>query len=148
MATLDRIWIKRGKRAPMNPVDEATLETDVGIRGNADVGGRRQVTLIDGVRWDEVRELLGADVEPILGRANLLVRGVDLEETRGRLLRVGEALIRIGGETVPCRLMDEQHPGLQEALRPRWRGGAYGTVETGGTIRVGDAVRWEEQSRE
>ena len=43
----------------------------------------------------------------------------------------------------PCRLMDEQHPGLQDALRSRWGGGAFGTVERGGTIRVGDPVDWD-----
>ena len=40
--------------------------------------------------------------------------------------------------------MDEQHPGLQEALSPPWRGGAYGSVQVGGTISLGDPVAWAE----
>ncbi len=142
MGSLLTIWIKRGKRAPMDAVSHAALEPDVGIAGNANVGGKRQVTLIERARWDAVCALLDAGVDPVLRRANLLVDGIDLEASRARLLRIGETSIRIHGETAPCRLMDEQHPGLQEALRAHWGGGAFGTVEQGGTIRVGDPVDW------
>jgi MOSC domain-containing protein YiiM len=31
---------------------------------------------------------------------------------------------------------------LRLALGPEWRGGAFGEILEGGTIRVGDAVRW------
>lgn len=143
MGTLRAIWIKRGKGAPMDAVEAASLVEGHGIEGNANAGGRRAVTLIDQARWSDACRELGADIDPRLRRANLMVDGVDLEGTRGRVLCVGAARIRIGGETTPCRLMDEQHPGLQEALRPHWRGGAYGTVESGGTIRVDDPVRWD-----
>jgi MOSC domain-containing protein YiiM len=39
--------------------------------------------------------------------------------------------------------MEAALPGLEAALRPAWRGGVFGEVLTGGTIRAGDAVRWE-----
>ena len=39
--------------------------------------------------------------------------------------------------------MEESHPGLQEALRPDWRGGAYGEVLDDGVIQVGDVVAFE-----
>lgn len=145
MGRLETIWVKRGSRAPMDAVADATLEEGVGVVGNADVGGARQVTIVDRARWAEACRTLGVDLDPALRRANLLVDGVELEGSRGRALRVGAAVVRIRGETVPCRLMDEQHRGLQEALRPRWGGGAYGTVERGGTVRVGDAVDWLEE---
>lgn len=45
-------------------------------------------------------------------------------------------------ETAPCNLMDEMHPGLKDALRPDWGGGAFGYVLDDGEIAVGDEVGW------
>lgn len=81
-------------------------------------------------------------MSPDARRANLLVRGIELRETRERTLAVGSVRILVGGETTPCYRMDEAADGLQEALRPEWRGGVYGRVVEGGTIEVGDPVRW------
>jgi hypothetical protein len=39
--------------------------------------------------------------------------------------------------------MEEAYPGLQEAMRPGWGGGAWAVVEAGGDIRNGDVVMWE-----
>jgi MOSC domain-containing protein YiiM len=142
MARLERIWIKRRRRAPTEPVERATLVAGSGIEGNADQGGRRQVTIIAAERWAELMEELDAATEPSARRANLLVSGIDLEETRGRLLRVGSCELRVGGETRPCERMDEALPGLQEAMKARWGGGVFAEVVTGGEIRVGDPVVW------
>lgn len=137
---LEAIWIKRARRGPMDPVDRATLEIDHGLVGNANVGGRRQVTVVDADAWERATAGLGVEVDPSARRANLLVRGLDLQETRGRALSIGPCRIRIGGETRPCERMDEASPGLQDALDPEWRGGVYGVVEAGGEIRIGDPV--------
>lgn len=128
----------------MDAVDHARLIARRGIEGNADLGGRRQVTLIASERWDRVDADLGTEVDPVLRRANLLVSGIDLEGSRDRVLVVGECRLRIGGETRPCRLMDEQHAGLQDALDADWGGGAYAEVVDGGTITVGDWVAFDD----
>lgn len=140
--TLEAIWIKRAKRAPMDPAPQATLQAGYGIVGNADWGGRRQVTIIQRERWDRVVATLGTHVEPTARRANLLVSGVELADTHDRILKVGRCRIRIGGETKPCERMDEACPGLRNALVPNWGGGAYGQVLDDAEIRVGDPVRW------
>ena len=139
---LDAIWIKRGKRGPMDSVPAATLDTK-GLIGNANRGGRRQVTLISRERWDVVSRTLGVPVPPSTRRANLLVAGLELEKSRGRVLRIGTVRLRINGETRPCWQMEEAQPGLQAALDKHWGGGAFAEVLEGGEIHVGDPVAWD-----
>ena len=136
------IWVKRCKRGPMDPASRAVLVAGKGIVGNADQGGKRQVTIISGEVFDDLRDALGPDLDPSMRRANLMVRGVELSRTRGRTLVVGSVRILVHGETRPCELMDENLPGLRAALGPDWRGGVYGEVLGDGEIGVGDAVRW------
>jgi MOSC domain-containing protein YiiM len=143
MVRLERIWVKRAHRGPMDPAESGMLDSGKGLRGSANYGGRRHVTIISVERWQELIDVLRADVDPAARRANLLVSGVNLQDTRDRSLRVGGCLLRIGGETRPCERMEEAHPGLQDAMRPRWGGGAWAEVVNGGEIRVGDAVEWE-----
>lgn len=137
---LEAIWIKPARRQPMKEISAATLIENRGMVGNANQNGRRQVTIISREAWDQAGRRLNEPVQPVLRRANLMISGIELEQTRGQLLRIGAALIEIWGETRPCRTMDDQHPGLQEALRPAWAGGVFGTILEGGTIQVGAAV--------
>lgn len=138
--TLEAIWIKRFKRGPMDPVDEAELVADRGIVGNANQGGRRQVTVIEREAWDTMMEELDADIDPSARRANLMIRGVSLYDARGKTLSVGGCRIHLLGPTRPCERMEEALPGLQRTMGAPWRGGAFGVVLDEGVIRVGDPV--------
>lgn len=138
--TLEAIWIKRMRRGPMDPAPRARLVAGRGIVGNANQGGRRQVTIIEREAWERTQRDLGAEVPPAMRRANLMVSGVSLEKTRGRTLRIGAVRIRIFGETKPCERMDEVYAGLRAAMRPHWRGGACGEVLDDGEIATGDDV--------
>jgi MOSC domain-containing protein YiiM len=144
MGELRAIWLKRSRRGPMDPVETAELNVDGGLVGDANPGGRRQLTIIERERWEDALSELGERVDPSARRANLMVEGVDLRETRGRVLRIGDCRLQIQGETKPCHRMDEARQGLQAALRPDWRGGAFATVLSGGDLRVGQAAAWEE----
>jgi MOSC domain-containing protein YiiM len=127
----------------MDAVDSATLIEGRGIAGNANQGGQRQVTLLSIERWTELMSGLGADLEPDARRANVVVSGIDLHETRGRVLRLGTCRVVIRGETRPCEQMEDVLAGLQSAMRDRWAGGAFGEVVQGGAIAVGDPAEWE-----
>jgi MOSC domain-containing protein YiiM len=128
----------------MDSRQTATLVAGRGLAGNANRGGRRQVILLDEEAWTDAVAGLGVDLDPSARRANLLLSGVRLENTRGRILRLGPARLRSWFECTPCYQMDQAHDGLQEALRPHWRGGACAEVVQGGEIRVGDEAEWEE----
>ena len=93
---VEAMWVKRAHRGPMDAVDEAQFIARRGLAGNADIGGRRQVTIIERGRWLEATAALG-DVDPVLRRANVMVSGIDLEASRGRLLQVGDVILAIDG---------------------------------------------------
>jgi len=129
----------------MDPVRSALLEPGLGLEGNANRGGRRQVTIISHERWAQLMRDLGADLPPAARRANLMISGLDLENSRDRILRIGDARLKINGETRPCERMEEAHAGLQALMRDRWGGGAYAEVLDGGDIQIGHTVEWESQ---
>jgi MOSC domain-containing protein YiiM len=141
---IEAIWVKRAKRGVMDAVAMAELVPGEGVQGSADRRGKRQVTLIEREAWHAMMTELSADVPPSARRANVMLSGIRLAETRGRILRLGEARIRIAGETKPCERMEEAWAGLQAAMQPAWRGGAFGEVITGGSISVNDVATWEE----
>lgn len=128
----------------MDEVTEATAIAGHGLAGNVDRSRRRQVTIIEREAWERLMRQLGGDISPSSRRANLLVSGVHLEDTRGRTLRVGGVRLAIGGETTPCERMDEALAGLRAAMQPHWGGGVFAQVLDDGVITVGDTVAWEE----
>ncbi len=139
---LHKIWIKRFRTGPMDPVESATLIADRGLAGNANQGGRRQVTLIEWETWQAMMQELETQLDPSTRRANLLLKGLPLAESRGRRLALGPTILLIGGETRPCQRMEEAYPGLRAAMQTGWRGGVFAQVLRGGPVRVGDLSTW------
>ncbi|MEA2342251.1 MAG: hypothetical protein QOF63_420 [Thermoanaerobaculia bacterium] len=136
------IWIKRAHGGVMDRVHQAEAIAGRGLAGNADRSRRRQITIIDEAAWREAAAETGHGVDPSKRRANVMLRGLPLPDSRGKLLRLGECLVRILGETRPCEQMEEAQAGLRKALSPNWRAGVFGEIVEGGAIRIGDRAEF------
>jgi MOSC domain-containing protein YiiM len=143
MSKLEQIWIKRVHRGPMDPAERARVVAGKGIVGNANQGGKRQVTIVSNKHWTDVTAPLGDTPDPRLRRANLLVSDIDFSDARGKILKIGKVRVRIYGETRPCEQMEAAVPGLKDAMSVPWGGGAHGEVLDDGEIAVGDSVTLE-----
>jgi len=144
MPQLIGIATRGASRAPMQPLSacEITLEHGVAddLRGKP---GDRQVTVLSGAAWRDACSDLGEELPWTTRRANLLVDDLDLRDSLGARIRIGDALLLVTEETRPCALMEKQRKGLRKALEPEWRGGATCRVLEAGSIRCGDAVSLE-----
>jgi len=141
---VERLWVKRAHKGPMDAQTAIELVPARGVAGSADRGGRRQVTLLEREVWEAMMRELGSDAGPETRRANVLVSGIDLRKSRGRVLRIGQARVRIAGEVKPCERMEESVPGLRALMFPDWRGGAFAEILEGGSVAVGDTVAWDD----
>ncbi|HJN47332.1 MAG TPA: sulfurase [Acidobacteriota bacterium] len=142
---LEAIWVKRARGGKMDAAQQVTLAAKKGIVGNANWGGWRQVTIMEKEIWDSVTSSLGVTLDPSTRRANLMVSGIELIHSRDKVVSIGGVRIKMVNETAPCNLMEESCSGLKDALKPNWRGGAFGYVIDDGEITVGDDVCWVEE---
>ena len=142
---LEAIWVKRARGGKMDTAQQVTLAAKKGIVGNANWGGWRQVTIMEKEIWESVTSSLGVTLDPSTRRANLMVSGIELAHSRDKVISIGSVRVKIVNETAPCNLMEEASPGLEDALKPNWRGGAFGYVIDDGEITVGDDVCWVEE---
>ena len=128
-------------RLPMQTPNEVLVTIEAGVEGECHgTVPDRQVTVISADSWRDACQDLGMEIPWTKRRANLVLGGIDLRDTEGALISIGDVRLEITGENPPCRVMDIQQDGLRQALKPHWRGGVSCRVLTGGKIQVGDAV--------
>ena len=148
MSKLVGIAIKTKKRGPMITMDSAQVTKAQGVeidfRGKP---GKRQVTLLSNEAWLQVCSDLNKDIDWLSRRANLLVDSIDLRESTGKVIKIGDVNLLITGETDPCSRMSEVMPGLFESLLKNWRGGVCCKVISEGKISITDEVELIEKSK-
>ena len=133
------------KREPMLLLEQVEISKSVGVTG--DTRGRpgpRQVTVLSASAWLEACAIAATDMPWLARRANLLIDGLDLRDTEGAVLHLGDHIeLLVTGELDPCERMDAAAPGLRLALTDDWRGGVTCRVRRGGLLTVGATVRLE-----
>ncbi len=147
MAQLLNIWTKPAKGEQMVSHESIECLTGEGLQGC--VGGKadhRQVTILSLAAWNEAQQEIGEQMDPIHRRANLLVDDIDFENSKEKILVIGDLTIELTGETKPCAQMEELHDGLRNAMKPKWRGGATGKVLNSCTIKIGDSAFLQNQT--
>jgi MOSC domain-containing protein YiiM len=130
------------KRAPMVVYASAkiTFNKGVGDDSRGLIKGDRQVTVMTTESWNAACTELDRHLHWTVRRANILISGVDLENTKGNLLKIGNFMLEITGELKPCHRMDEQKDGLTKALTPNWRGGVMCKILSEGIVNENDKV--------
>ncbi len=141
MATLIGISLRSGKKKPMTMMDTVRVTTSQGV-GNDFRGkpGKRQVTVLSQKAWFAVCDELNVKLDWTVRRANLLVDDLDLPDSFGKMIIIGNVKLLITGETDPCSRMEAVHPGLFDALLKDWRGGVCCQVIEDGDISLNDKV--------
>ena len=128
---------------PMQEMQSGMVSVASGLEGDHK-GAKfpnRQITVLAIEAWRMAARDAG---EPELAwtarRANFLVEDVHLPRAAGGVLRIGDALLEVTSQTVPCKRMDDALTGLRKALHPDWRGGITCKVLEGGQVTLGDRV--------
>tara|TARA_Y100000588_G_C14242096_1_gene919841 strand:- start:605 stop:1126 length:522 start_codon:yes stop_codon:yes gene_type:complete len=144
MAKLVGIAITPKLLAPMQEIQQAIIEVDSGIQGDARGSKRnRQISILFEDDWIDACEEIGIKLPWTTRRANLFVSGIRAPKTPGLTFQINDVELVVAVETDPCDLMDKQFNGLQSALKPDWRGGVCCTVSKRGQISVGDEISFE-----
>lgn len=128
---------------PMQEVQSGQVTVAAGLEGDHK-GAKfpnRQVTVLAIEAWRDAARAAGEpDLTWTARRANMLVEGAHLPRAAGGVLRIGQVLLEVTSQTVPCRRMDDALTGLRKALHPDWRGGITCRVLEGGLVTLGDPV--------
>lgn len=146
MGKLLAIAQREKSKSPMIEVNTANVLFDSGVasdfRGRK--RGKRQVTVLTEEAWLDSCAEMSKQMPWTTRRANLFIRGFNLENSTGKFLTIGSLKLEITGELEPCNRMDEQFDGLTQVLTPEWRGGVCCKIISEGEIKVGDEVKLEQ----
>jgi MOSC domain-containing protein YiiM len=135
--TVEGIFVAAEQSGPVSPVDEVPVDPKGGLAGDRKDG---DITLIEAEAIEGLAEDTGIELGPGESRRQVLTRGIQLNDLVGRRFAVGE-IECVGVELChPCRHLERlTRPGVLEGLVDR--GGLRADIVSGGTLRVGDAVR-------
>ena len=137
-----RISVSAETGSKKENVESARLAEDFGIVNDAHAGSERQVSLLPFEAFAEVREHV-PQIRPGDFAENITTRGLDMSSVSiGDRLTIGTSV-----KLVITHIGKKCHNGcyIKEAvgdcIMPRM--GLFARIAAGGTVRVGDTIRWE-----
>lgn len=148
---LKGIAARPARYAPVVEYDEIAIR-ETGLVGDhaKDRKGRattdRLVSIIAAEDWATACAELQPPADPVgdlpwtTRRANLLLEGLRLPRAAGAVLKIGDVVLEVTGQTFPCKRMEEARPGLLKALAKDWRGGVLCRVISPGLVRIGNGA--------
>jgi MOSC domain-containing protein YiiM len=133
---------KKGGSMVVYASAKASIESGIGddYRGIVQEDSGYQLTIIAVENWNRVCSELGRKLHWTTRGANLIIEGVDLENSTGDLLKIGNFFVEITGEYKPEQNMDDKILGLRDALVENWRGGVTAKVIQNGIVNENDEV--------
>jgi len=141
MAEVVSIHIAGERNGPARSLAEAKVVADYGVEGDwrSHPRNSRQLTLIEEEGLVATGSKLGLTVPAGASRRQVVVRGMSLNRTVGKTLRLGNVLVWVSDLCDPCENMERTiGPGARLAMATH--GGVCARVVEGGTLRVGDQV--------
>ncbi len=146
------IGIAPQAKAPLESRDRIEVVAERGLAGDRYAAGKgagqrgtvkteQHVTLISEEGIAAACDESGLSITHLMTRRNLLVRGVPLADLISKNFRIGEVVLFGFEDCAPCGYLEKMTlPGIKQALKNR--GGLRCTVVKGGTIHVGDEVKF------
>jgi molybdenum cofactor synthesis domain-containing protein len=141
MPRIEALCTSERKGERKHAVDAAAFRADWGIEGDAHAGPwHRQVSVLAAEDIDAVRRAGLADLAPGAFAENVVLSGVDLAAVGlGTRLRLGrEVTLSVTQIGKVCHAPCEIARATGDCIMPRL--GLFARVETGGTVRPGDAA--------
>ena len=133
---------KKGAEMVVNASAKITIENGVGddYRGaNAD-SRDTQVSIMTEESWSLACQELNTKLHWTMRKANIIISGINLENSTGSLLKIGNFFLEITGKLPVGDGMEKQYAGLKKALTPNWRSGVTAKVLKDGVVNENDEV--------
>ena len=146
------VWIgvRPERKHSMQALQTADLIMDHGIKGDhraSTSGSNRQVTLIQHEDIAALQSFLQkSDIIPEMLRRNIVVSGINLVALIEKEFYIGNVTLIGSGHCHPCSRM-EKTIGYGAYNAMCGYGGITATIQTSGTIAIGDEVRVKEMTK-
>ncbi len=134
------INISKEKGTTKNPVNEAIIVENFGIKGDAHAGSHwhRQISLLSQESIEKMKDK-GLSINYGDFAENITTSGIDLMSLPvGTKLRIGEVILEISQHGKKCHSKCEIFKTVGDCVMPRE--GVFTKVLKGGKIKVGDEI--------